>query len=937
MVDEFQDTNGLQLGLIEQLRGPDTRVFMVGDEFQSIYGFRHADVDVYRRQQRRFAGGRGAERRVAAADRQLPRRPRAARRHQRPRRRAARRLRAADRAAATTAAGGGDPAVELLLTVDDKKGWEDPDDRAAAACPTIPAPPPRSPRRAGWPAACASWSTRARTPRRSSCCCGPSPTSTRWSAPSPRPGSTPTWSAAAASGPSSRSRTCAACWPSSPTRSTTSRCSARSPRPPARSSPTRSGCCAGPPARSARTAARRHLHIWPLLRDLAEDGEPSRGDPEAAALIPPEELERLRGFVATLNGLRRRGAEDGLESLVERVASAFDYDLATLVRDSGEARWANVRKLMRLAREFEAREGPDLTAFLDYLANRAARTRPRGRGRDPGRGPRRGPRDDRAQREGPGVRRGRRRRHGPQPPDRLDAAAPGAGRGRARQRRGQPGGHPARAARAARGAPLRLLRARRPGRRPRGRGGGPPGLRRGDAGQAAAAAERHVQPEGAGGRAAPAQADREPADPHAARRRDGRARPGAAGRGRRLPGRADARDGQRARAGGRGELLAERPAPEPEPAAHGGRAARSAGRRWPPLPPAPSPTRRCPTTRRAATASTPSGCSGIAGGDAAMAPDPTAGEEAHADPEARRRFGPGLAVHALLEWSSEHRWTEPDAERVAAALREQGLPDGADQVDHALELVRGWLGSELRGELDDAKTSPEVPFVLSLAETPIRGSIDLLADRGDRGTLVVDYKTDRLDGREPEQLAGRYRVQRELYALAAAERGASGRDRLRLPRAARRAGAPDLRSGRARRGARADRGPARAARRRRVRRHPESPSSDLPRLPRARAPLLPRARGPDARRPRPADRARPPQRAAPARTAEDGCRGSTGAASPRCPCSTDGGAGDPRPVRLRLAGPARERGDDARPPGPGGSRPLACASGSAAGRSGATT
>ena len=77
----------------------------------------------------------------------------------------------------------------------------------------------------------------------------------------------------------------------------------------------------------------RRLHIWPLLRDLAEDGEPSRGDAEAAALIPPEELERLRGFVETLNGLRRNGAEDGLESLVERVASGFDYDLATLVRD----------------------------------------------------------------------------------------------------------------------------------------------------------------------------------------------------------------------------------------------------------------------------------------------------------------------------------------------------------------------------------------------------------------------------------------------------------------------------------------------------------------------------------------------------------------------------------------------------------------------------
>jgi ATP-dependent exoDNAse (exonuclease V) beta subunit len=46
MVDEFQDTNRLQCDLIDQVAGE--RVFLVGDEFQSIYRFRHADVDVYR-------------------------------------------------------------------------------------------------------------------------------------------------------------------------------------------------------------------------------------------------------------------------------------------------------------------------------------------------------------------------------------------------------------------------------------------------------------------------------------------------------------------------------------------------------------------------------------------------------------------------------------------------------------------------------------------------------------------------------------------------------------------------------------------------------------------------------------------------------------------------------------------------------------------------
>src|SRR5262249_51609151 len=50
MVDEFQDTNRLQCELIDFLAGGpgEKEVFLVGDEFQSIYGFRHADVHVFR-------------------------------------------------------------------------------------------------------------------------------------------------------------------------------------------------------------------------------------------------------------------------------------------------------------------------------------------------------------------------------------------------------------------------------------------------------------------------------------------------------------------------------------------------------------------------------------------------------------------------------------------------------------------------------------------------------------------------------------------------------------------------------------------------------------------------------------------------------------------------------------------------------------------------
>ena len=46
LVDEFQDTNPLQNELLEQLERDN--LFRVGDENQSIYGFRNADVEVFR-------------------------------------------------------------------------------------------------------------------------------------------------------------------------------------------------------------------------------------------------------------------------------------------------------------------------------------------------------------------------------------------------------------------------------------------------------------------------------------------------------------------------------------------------------------------------------------------------------------------------------------------------------------------------------------------------------------------------------------------------------------------------------------------------------------------------------------------------------------------------------------------------------------------------
>src|SRR5262249_10740925 len=56
LVDEFQDTDAVQAEVIEQLAHPGVPLFLVGDEKQSIYGFRGADVTVFRRARERLGG-----------------------------------------------------------------------------------------------------------------------------------------------------------------------------------------------------------------------------------------------------------------------------------------------------------------------------------------------------------------------------------------------------------------------------------------------------------------------------------------------------------------------------------------------------------------------------------------------------------------------------------------------------------------------------------------------------------------------------------------------------------------------------------------------------------------------------------------------------------------------------------------------------------------
>jgi len=117
-------------------------------------------------------------------------------------------------------------------------------------------------------------------------------------------------------------------------------------------------------AAAARAAGR---DPWWLLRD------PGAGlDGLSAA-----DRERLVAFAGWFAEERAAVAWCGIERLVERALDRTGYDLAMLALPGGPRRLANVRKLMRLGRAYEAQDGLDLRGFLALIAGRAGAGDPR--------------------------------------------------------------------------------------------------------------------------------------------------------------------------------------------------------------------------------------------------------------------------------------------------------------------------------------------------------------------------------------------------------------------------------------------------------------------------------------------------------------------------------------------------------------------------------
>jgi ATP-dependent helicase/nuclease subunit A len=781
LVDEFQDTNRLQLRLIEALRGPRTELMVVGDELQSIYGFRHADLDVFR--ERRQA----VESDPAAIAMELSGNFRS-----RPELigavnaigaqllgEAYRPLRVGALPAQPQPPGEG-PAVEMLLTARD--GW---DGEGIDLAPATDADTPASSL-----AEARFVAERLRALAESGVARGEMVVLLRafthldaYEDSLERAGLRPYtiggrgyWSQQQVADVRALLATIA-----NPLDDQALFGALASP-----------ACAAAPDTLwLLRAAAGRGRHVWPALERLAGHSLPARSSPGAPGekeeprdqevleaewleKIPAEEQALLRRFVAQIVSLRDRAGRLSLAGLIDAAIAETGYDLAILTRPAGEARFANVRKLLRLAEEFEAREGRDLRGLLDFLFERGEAD--------------------------------------------VDAAAASAVEGHDGVRimtvhsaKGLEFGVaavPGLARRLLAGSRLPTLTLGREPEAPR------VGLQLRRLGAASVNLYAHDE--------LCAETQRREAEEElrlvhvaltrarerlilsgvAAPQPPRTMQPGTAAIERILAGfevererdstltlpPPQPRDGLDAsfppaeiavrvslpspeRAA---ELTATAPAPAPAGARDDGAAPSFEGR-----PPA-VPSRPLSYTALAAYEE----CAyrfqmervldlGERGRHFAR----IAGENATAEADiavAMRDTAAarGAAVHSLLEWSAANRWSEPSAELATRHAAAAGLDAEPDVATRLLAPVRAWLGSDLlrdRVLAPGATARSEVPLLLGIDGATLRGSIDLLVERAGAPPLVIDYKTDRLEGSPVAQRAEKYATQRAVYALAVAE------------------------------------------------------------------------------------------------------------------------------------------------------------------------
>jgi ATP-dependent helicase/nuclease subunit A len=533
---------------------------------------------------------------------------------------------------------------------------------------------------------------------------------------------------------------------------------------------------------------------WRVIRELG--GADPRDVEGALGELDADDRRRLRAFASWFGNERRRAPRASVETLLERALVITGYDLEMLAMPGGGRRLANVRKLMRLAREQERVDGPDLHAFLAALATRAS-------GADSAR-------EGEAPVEGEGLDAIRlmtiHRAKGLE----FDVVCV-ADLGRSPR------------------PPSVILRVGADGRL---------GLRLARAGAGGRESALDYRPLGQELKQAEEREERRLFYVAMTRARERLLLSGAAKLEGWAPGAAPGASvgggpiawiapalvpdlsaaiaeggGERSReGGGRLRLTLARPegdeAPEVERTADSrpeSPSAVPAAVAPPPDPPAASGDPQPPPVGAGTHPGAPVGALSYsalaeyrrcgyrfyAERVLGLPPGPEELEDDGAPPRSGRAaaFAPGrrrgILAHALLERLDFRRPVVPDPDVVRAAAARAGLapPPGPEELDGLAALVRAFAGSELCRRLGRAReVRREQRFAFGLDADPshplVVGALDVIAAEdgapGRAHRLVVDYKTDRLGAARPAELVARdYAGQQLVYALAALHAGAA--------------------------------------------------------------------------------------------------------------------------------------------------------------------
>jgi len=746
LVDEFQDTNRLQLRLIEALRGPKCQLMVVGDELQSIYGFRHADLDVFRQRRQAIEASPSGE--TIPLSGNFRSRPEV--------------IGAVNAIGERLLAGytplrvgtppsqpappGAGPAVEILLT--GREGWDE------GEIQLDPVTDARTP--VNQLAEARFLASHLRELADQGVERGAMVVLLRaftrldaYEDSLERAGLRPYvvggrgyWSQQQVADVCALLATIANPLDDQALLGTLA-----------------SPACGVTPDTLwlLRAAAGRGRQLWPTVELAAGLGESEEVDAARLGQIPADELLLLSTFAETLTGLRRRAASLSLAGLIDAAVTETGYDLAVLMRSAGEMRFANVRKLMRLAADFESAEGRDLRGLLDFLAARAdadadAQAATAVEGHD-------------------GVRI--MTIHSAKGLEFDVVAIPHLSRGLLPSTR----------------TPLLTL------------------------GREQESPRVGMQLRRLGARGVNLYAQRELSEEAQVREAEEELRlfhVGATRARQRLllsgvirptpPSRESHGKAVIERIAAAFEIDREHSstiaiaAPEPRPgleatfplstiavrlnlasveqaqaltAVH----KEADGARDPGVGPAPLVAQR--TTRAARRPLSYTAISAHGEGSAERPPDSDRAlreQDGEEHDEADGAAARGIGVHALLEWSQANEWQTPSADLIQRIARSGEIVDSELSEESLLAPLQAWLGSSFFAErVRDAKSRAEVPLLIEVADTVLRGSIDLLVERDGEPPLIVDYKTDRVDGAQPQELVTRYETQQAIYALAVAE------------------------------------------------------------------------------------------------------------------------------------------------------------------------